>query len=72
MQVPNKPVIGTQVPDKQLKMWMQMPKIVGRRRISLPHKSSEIVEITQIHKTIKVLTMWTNYCDIPVTLEENA
>ena len=30
-QLPNKSVIGTQVPDKQLNTWMDMPKILGRR-----------------------------------------
>ena len=42
----------------------------GKKKDIIPQKLSKTMQMTQIYKTIKVLTMWTNYCNIPATLEE--
>ena len=43
----------------------------GKKKDIIPQKLSKTMQMTRIYKTIKVLTMWTNYCNIPATLEEN-
>ena len=42
----------------------------GKKKDIILQKLSKTMQMTQIYKTIKVLTMWTNYCNIPATLEE--